>query len=215
MTLRPWIAVGALLAVLLSNGVLIWQERLLPPRPAPAVRRSDEPLRALRYTPATRRANFAVMGLTSALAEGAAARAERWTADEAALERVLDEGRRVLRPVFCPGPLPPPWAALEVLIAEEGGERRVVEPRRGLERQAWFATSGAVPLLYARLEQGSNRRADATLAGVSAVLVGREARAAQGEPVAPSPDSGAIAEYFGLMHVLTELANRDGGICAG
>ena len=87
-----------------------------------------------------------------------------------------------------------------------------------------FAVSG----VYNTLEL-TGRRPDATLMGVSAVLLGRERDVLEGNsPWSMSlfgawgfaslkqsqPSIERIAtEYFALMHLLTELANAQDGIC--
>ena len=89
---------------------------------------------------------------------------------------------------------------------------------------------GLVDAVYNQLERTEARKADATLMGVSALLLGREGDALDGNaPWATgmmgawgfkrlkkeSPTVEVIAiQYFSLMHYLTELANKRDGICS-
>jgi hypothetical protein len=125
--------------------------------------------------------------------------------------------------------IPQPYAAMQYLIREENGRRDVISVGDLLEFEAqpWYDRS-PVASVYQRMEVRQGRRADATLMGVSALLAGREADAIEQRSPFQSgllaggfdrltrdmPRVNTIAiQYFALMHYLTELSNKEGGIC--
>lgn len=216
MSPRSWMALSALIVAGLLNAVLLSQEHTLPPRPTAVSTVQEAPLRALQYVATRRRRNLLVMGFAPEWAERVGRRIERLAEDAERLQQRLVEGGAASERAFCPGELPQPYAALEVLVADTPAERRNVEIEAPLESRAWFAAAD-VPALHQRFEEGPRRAHDATVAAVAAVFAGQETSASRrGSFAVPDPDSDrgrAIAEYFARMHVLTELANRPGGIC--
>ena len=117
------------------------------------------------------------------------------------------------------------------LVVEDAGSRYVVQHQRTtiLEPQSWFEQS-LVPALYDEFERSKRRKADATLMGVSSVLLNQENEALRGASPWSMGVMGTwsfarlqtnspkitkmVIEYFGLMHYLTELANTNRGICS-
>lgn len=223
---------AAMFAVVLVNFVLVLQERLPAAVAGPDVARVDEVLRHLQYLPTTRRTNFKEMGMSDDLADATAKYVDRYTRKQAAFSALLTEQASLVSVAFCPGTaMPQPYAALQFLVLETNEVRDVVDPEmlREFEEQPWFATSSA-SAIYSKFEMTEGRQADATLLGVSALLVDREDDALNGyTPFAtgilgargwaplkkehPRIEMVAI-EYFSLMHYLTELANTRDGICA-
>lgn len=232
MTWRPWVIVACLMLGALVNGTLLGVEKIPTLDVGPELVKIEEPLRTLQYLPNNRRANFEIMGMTPDLADAAAVQISRWERQGERLVRLMEEQSPELTDVFCPSErLPQPYAALRYLVEEENGVRTVVDPikLRHYDTHEWYDRS-LVPALYDHFERTQNRKPDATLMGVSAVLVGREMDALDGTApwslglvgswgfsrlVKKQPRVQTVAiEYFALMHFLTEMANSQRGICS-
>lgn len=232
MTWRPWIVSAAMMLALMVNVVLMVQERLPEARSGPEVVRVEEILKHLKYLPSTRRNNFKEMGMTDELAEATAKYADRYARKEALFKGLLEEQAAMVGNTFCPGTeMPQPYAALEFLVKEENEKRDTIDPERlkEFEEQVWFQTT-QVQAVYNHFELTEGRYADATLLGVSSLLVSLEDDALDGlspfstgmlgsrgwaplKKQAPRVEVLAI-QYFSLMHYLTELANTRDGICS-
>ena len=133
---------------------------------------------------------------------------------------------------FCPSDkVPQPYSVLRYLLIEENERRDVIDVERviTLEEQPWYRIS-PVDGVYNQLERTDARKADATLMGVSALLLGREADALDGNAPWSTGMMGSwgfkklkredptiemlVLQYFSLMHFLTEIANSRDGICS-
>jgi hypothetical protein len=231
---RPWLIVLALFVSLALNAALVIQEKVpeLEVDEDPQLRR--EPLRLLTYSSRQRRKNFEVMGLDEEHRDRAATIADRLHKQNAKRYRKMfeEQGLDVAR-TFCPttSGLPQPYDAMRYVVLEEGGQRDVIDGTNALflfEEQEWFGAAGA-DAVYNRLERRQGRRNDATLMGVSALLLGRENEAVNergpwstgflggGSFSTLESENPAIrqttAEYLALVHVLTEIANEPDGLC--
>jgi hypothetical protein len=232
MVWRPWLVVAALVAAFLVNGVLLLRERIPEPADKP-VEAQIEPLRHLEYRENNRRRNLTDgFGMDQALAERTGKQMEAYGKYKPQLAKLLKDHAEVVTEAFCPtDQLPQPYAALEFLVTEVNGRRDVIAPDRLVvfESQEWFQSDRAsIAGVYNALET-TGRREDATLMGVSAVLLGQERDVLEGNSpwstslfgtwgfAALKRDKPSIEqlamEYFALMHVLTELANGQDGIC--
>jgi hypothetical protein len=234
MIWRPWVVSSLLVLAVVFNSVLMYLERL----PTPEVRDElnklyDEPLRKLTYLPGNRRNNLKVMGMTDDLADAAANHAARFAPQTERFRKMLEEHSAEMTDILCPSEkLPQPYSMLAYLVYEDNAVRYVVDPgtMQKLERNSWFDTEN-IPGLYDAFERVENRRTEASLMAVAAVLLNREDAALEG--VSPwyrgrgigswgfqrlqnsEPRITALAiEYFGFMHFLTEIANEpQRGIC--
>ncbi len=232
MSWRPWIVAAAFIAVMMINLVLVVQERLPEAQGGPQVARIDEVLRHMQYTPATRRNNFKNMGMSPELAESAAKYIDRYTRKQPLFVQMLSEQAAMVGGAFCPGTgLPQPYAAAQFLVTDVNDRRDVVDPERlrEFEEQPWFIAS-PVQAIYTHFELTEGRFGDATLLGVSALLVSKEDDALYGYAPFSTGIMGArgwkplkkqhprveltAIQYFSLMHYLTELANTRDGICS-
>ena len=182
MTWRPWVVAAALFAAVMVNLILVFQERLPEAQGGPEVERVDEVLRHLQYSATTRRNNFKAMGMGPELADATAKYVDRYGRKEKAYKALLSEQAAMVGNAFCPGTdLPQPYAAMAFLIVEENEKRDVLDAERlrEFEEQEWFLT-GSVKAIYTRFELTAGRYDDATLMGVSAVLMQREDDALDG-----------------------------------
>lgn len=213
------------------NLALAWNEELPKPVTGDEVAKIDEPLRHIDYKPTNRRNNFKEMGMDDDLAHAVATRIDKYVNLKAKLVDLLQQQAAEVGDAFCPtAGLPQPYAATQFLVEEENDRRAVVDSGRlvRFEAHPWFDKSPVLQV-YTELESVEERRADATVMGVGALILNKEADVLDGA----SPWSRSIVgswgysalkrrypkvevmtiEYFSLMHFLTELANAPDGIC--
>jgi len=231
MRWRPWILSLALLGAVLFNVVLMAQERLPSTQEGPQVEDVEEVLKHLQYAPTSRRSNLIAMGMSEDLAEATATQIDRYKRLEPLFNELLTEQASDVGRAFCPSSgLPQPYAAMKFLVTGEDANRDVVDVQRLklFEAQPWYDLTPVSPV-YNKFELTSGRRKDATLMGVSALLIGKEEDALDGQspwstglvgswgwaPLRKTYPASEILviQYFSLMHYLTELANVRNGIC--
>jgi len=232
MIWRPVMVLLGVIVAVFANAVLISQERIPEPADKP-IEALEEPLRHIAYRIDNRRRNLIEsFGMGPDLAERTAARMEKVAKSKAQLQKLLKENASTVTEAFCPSDeLPQPYAALEFLVYEENNRRDVFQPDRMMvfEPQEWFNENrGLVSSVYREVEL-SGRKADSTLMGVSGVLLRRESDVLEGNSPWSKSVFGAwgfsqllkehasiealAIEYFALLHVLSELANAQDGIC--
>lgn len=234
MVRRALVIAFCLFVAVVGAGFLVYQEVIPDGQLRQQIEGFDEPLRHISYRATNRNSNFLDMGLPQPLADEATAEARKLDEHKKRLAKLLDEQALDIGRALCPRPskLPQPYAAMEFLVVQDGGERSVVNARKALfefETQSWFASESNVPSIYERLERNRNRRPDASLMGIAAILAMREADALNERgPWAKGLFGGSFetlegenpsirkktVEYFALVHVLTEIANDPDGICA-
>ncbi len=233
MTWRPWVIVLALFTSFVLNLVLVVQEIVPTAELGEEVERIDEPLKHVSYVAGMRRANFEEFGMDSKLADTTANLIANYgRAHGKRLEAMLEEQGPAVSRAFCSiggDQVPQPYAAMQFIVQEENGRRDVIPVGDLLEfePQPWFEKT-PVRSVYQKMEVRRDRRADATVMGVGALLASREADAiGQRSPfqvglmvggfdavTRDTPRVRQVAiEYFALMHYLTEVANKEGGIC--
>ena len=228
------VAIGfSMFVALVWAGANIYQERIPDGLVSSGPTGINEPLRHLQYRATNRNDNFQIMGLDETLADLATAEARKLDPMKKRFRKLLKNQALDIGKAFCPtsSDLPQPYAALEFLVLQDAGQRRVVNARNEIfafEAQNWFSESNPESV-YRSLEITQKRRADATLMGVTAILTAREQEAFNrrgpwGEGLFASGFAGVESETpairiktardFALMHLLTELANQNDGICA-
>lgn len=220
---------AALVVAFVVNVALIAFEDL----PAPARDQTIDavsPVGQLVYTPENRTQNLQVMGLDPALVNEANRQMSAMEDQRDRLRLLLEAQTAVAGRAFCGQALPPPYAALSVLVVQDNDRRSVL----GLERLARFEPAAfydpqLVTSLHDRFEFADPRKEQATVMAVGAVLTRREADALTGgapfslglggwglrrlEALDPTVRP-KLATYVAMMHVLTELATEPGrGIC--
>lgn len=234
ITMRPFAVVfGLVSAFVLLCGLAAREE--LPRRPSDDQTEAlEEPLRKLRFTASLRRDNFMTLGLSGEMADETAELAKRYMKNKQRFEKMLEDQAADVGIAFCPEPsqLPSIYGAMRFLVGEERNVRFVIDPDNELIRfneQPWFATSGSVRPVYDALETRKDRRRDATLMGIAAILTRREQEAINLEgPWSNSAFLGGsfdtvvdsnrsveqkAKEYLAIAHILSEIANRPDGIC--
>lgn len=238
MNWRPWVVAAVLMAAVIVNTALLGFEEVTAPGAAEgddiSVAATDQ-LATLRYSPNSRLANLKAMGLPDDIANDANDLATGLMQQrQKVLEKLLVDNNEVSTRVFCAGGgrLPQRYAALSVLVVDEDGVRRVIEPRSltTMEMQPWYDVA-QVPDVFREVELTPDRKADATAMAVAALLLSEEQRLLDGDSPWGSGLVGTwsmgrvlndygdrkirqkLVEYFALMHLLTELANGEGGLC--
>lgn len=234
MVRRALVIAFCLFVAIVGAGFLVYQEVIPDGQLRQQIQGFDEPLRRVSYRATNRNSNFVDMGLPQPLADEVTAEARKLDEHKKRLAKLIEEQALDIGKALCPNPgkLPQPYAAMEYLVVQDGGERSVVNARKALfefEQQSWYATDSNVPGVYERLERTQRRRPDASLMGVAAILAMREADAINERgPWAKGLFGGSFetlesenpsiriktVQYFALVHVLTEIANDPDGICA-
>lgn len=195
--------------------------------------KTDDPLGMLPYTAAARYENFKKYGLPTDMAKAANEKAGTIVKNRReVIKKLLDEQKEAAQKAFCKdAELPPRYAALSVLVVEEEGKRRVLDPKEisGWALQPWYLSS-PVADVYSAVEFDEPRKEDASVMAIAAVLAGAEPKAVNGEgrwgdgvfgwsfdnvlgDYAEANIRNTLIDYFALMHAIAELANEEKGIC--
>jgi hypothetical protein len=239
MNWRFFLFISTLLAMFVVNFFLIFGEAIPEiVNEESTIRVPEVSLRSIQYKMAQVRANLQKMGMslehadkTSDIAEGLYNKEK--TRDR--LQAMIKANEEFVAPAVCPSGqrVAQPYAMLELIVEEALGRRTVLPVNRITEfqKQSWYAGS-AVGQIYELIEKGTNRQPDATLMGVSALLLSKEQDAIKG--TAPWANSfmgrwgfsyllsnpktskieGMASDYFALMYVIVTLANDErNGIC--
>jgi hypothetical protein len=238
MTLRPWVLCAFLLGGIGLNAYLVLDERVAASEKH--VRHELEkadPLADLRFTRASRQVNLDRLGLADAELEQAlgllASLDDQEQIRREKIARYLDEAgdQNQLADVFCGGgQVHPRYAALAYLVKDEGGVRKAIDLGRvdGLDREAW-SRQAPIAQVYGDLELAQDRKPDATVMGVAAILLGREQdvlerRSHWGEGLLGGWDweglkkdepkiADQVIAYLALLHLTMEVATGEGGFC--
>jgi hypothetical protein len=236
MNWRPWVVAASLMLAVLLNGTLLAVEEVKPPdqKVDPTVKITDK-LATLRYSAASRISDFREFGLPDDLGQEAQQKAVALDKERGPLlDKLLKDNAEVATRTFCPGSsVPQRYAALGVLVFDDGEHRRVMHADEitALTVQDWYLTS-PVEDVYETVELNPDRKADATAMGVAAILLRQEDAVIEGtSPWGEGSYLNAwsmssvmstyqnekirnkLIDYFALMHLLTELANNEKGVC--
>jgi hypothetical protein len=238
MKFRPWILGAVLLGALGVNVYLVVGEPIAVGE-AEARHRAlqEDPLIDLPYTAASRSADFARFGLEGPLLSQAVERVkEQDTANRTLLQdRIQNVGDPDLfLKSFCRterGDLPPHYAALRWLVEDEAGRRAPISVARitSLEPQEWAGKS-PISEVYSTVELTEDRKPDATVMGLSAILLTRESdlierRSPWGQGLGGrwsfervrKENAGigdSVVEYLVLLHLTMEIVTGEGGFCS-
>lgn len=198
--------------------------------------REEDPLLGLRYTPGERRGNLTSYGLDEGLVDQVMQELDRLEKDKVdkKLEKAFAEAGdpQAVADALCGdgANLRPRYSAMEFFVQEDGGKRTVINMRRGgaLERQDW-AIDGPIAEVYRVVELSDSRESDATLMGVAALLLSQEQQVfdyqapwgrgllsqwSWDEVLERYPQvQDQVIKYFAVMHLATETAQKDEGIC--
>ena len=245
MTGRMIGSLAVLLLMLAANGYLIFlelregdngQNRIAPAQQQ--VRHDmarQDPLLNLRFAPSERQANFEAFGLPGPLVTQTLDTLSRL--DDRYQKRLGVAIDAVAEPeefadALCgrTSDLRPRYGALRFIVEESRGAREVIDMQRTTElaRQEW-SRADLILEVYGRLELGDDRKDDAPLMAIAAILLGKEREAIESLPPWDRSTLGTwswedvqaknpgidqrVREYFALMHLTAELAQAQGGAC--
>jgi hypothetical protein len=237
MSLRTWLSVAG---VFVSGGVCAYllstEEIATGDEVAEFVARKADPLIDMAFTSSNRKANFEAFGMDAELVTSALDMARRYE-DTGKVDRLRLLMKGATEPVeladaLCGADqsLRPRYGALRFLVAEVQGERRPVDLDRvsSLQREDWSKTSPIVAV-YNDAELAQDRKADATLMAIAAILAAQEQELLNGykpwgrglaatwswkqvKKKIPGIEKRTI-EYLVMMHLAVEVANEEAGIC--
>jgi hypothetical protein len=237
MTSRTLLIGGAFALLAGLHSYLILKEEIVSFEGASTISRSEQDaLLTIRYNATSRRENLRRFGLDDALTDRVVAQIEATEAEHGRrLEKLLKNAGdpQAVADGLC-GELSetrPRYGALPFVVEERGTERRVIDVGRisSIDAQPWAVTA-QISGVYGELEQaGEERQEDATLIAIAAILLGQEPAAIQrsapwgsalwgrwswGSVQERFPTAkGLMVNYFATMHLVVELAQREGGIC--
>ncbi len=243
MSARTWVVGAALVAFASVNVYLLWQEeqnyfsKLQTTAEGRVLAGETDPLLGLRFSSSQRETNLLAFGLSEAQTAEAMKRLRDYEDRYTDRIKFLFENagdRESLEQALCgQAGVRPRYGALRFLVEEEkNGSRRPINLQRAtkLEWQEW-SKAAPISAVYAEVELADERKEDATLMGIAAILAGREqdvleknspwgpgltqrwSFASVTEEVPGIEDK--LLKYFAAMHLIVELATNEAGICAG
>ena len=237
MTPRTLLAGGMIALMTGLHGYLLSQEQVWTFTEESEIARSEQdPLLTLRYIASARQENLRKFGLDDDLIERVVRRIETMQAEHGRrLTRLLKNAGdpQAVADALCGeiSSIRPRYSAMPFLVEESGGERRVLDLAKlqTIVAQPW-AESASIAGVYGEVElAGEDRREDATLMGVAAILLAEEGSVFEGQPPWGSGllatwsweevqerfprAKGLVVDYFASTHLVVELAQQEGGIC--
>ena len=237
MSLRTWLALASVPLVGGIYGYLMATEEIATgDEAATYVTKQTDPLVDTNYTSSQREKNFKAFGMDEAMVANALDMARRYQ-DNGKVDRLRLLMANAAEPTeladaLCGqgSQLRPRYGALRFLVTDAKGERTPVDLDRvsDLQRGEWSKTS-PISAVYNEAELAQDRKADATMMAVAAILTGQEQELLNGykpwgrglaatwswkqvKSKYPGVEK-RVTEYFVLMHLAVEVANEDGGIC--
>jgi hypothetical protein len=237
-----WIALTGV--VLLGvDGFLLYNEQITPADAmTKAESRAQDPMIDMKYTASAREGNFARMGFSpeevSTIVATVKSYEQRWavTDPERDLVSVRIEATSdvdALITAFCGtgSTLPVRYAAMPFLLDDQGGQLKTVdfEAVSALPMNDW-GKEARLQAVYEKLELVEDRKEDATRMGLAGVLARAEQAVLDEEApwgrglFAGWSWDGVVKKYPGvqqrtlnyaaILHLVLEVAHREGGICA-
>lgn len=243
MSARTLLVAGALLLIGMLNLYLLMQEeenyfaKLRTTADGRVLAGEVDPLLNLRYSTSQREDNLLAFGMDEELAAEVGTRIrdyeDRYTDRIKYLFENVEEPEALEDALCGQAGVRPRYGALRYLIeAEKDGSRRPINLQRA-SQLTWQEWSKGAPIgaVYAELELAEERKPDATLMGVAAILTARERDVLEkNSPWGPGltqrwswPSvqeeepgvSDKVVKYFAAMHLIVELATAEDGICGG
>lgn len=237
MSMRTWLAASS---VFIMAGIyaylLSMEEIVVGDERSDTVKQVKDPLIDLAYTAASRAKDFEAFGMPEPMAKRAVDMARRFedTGKVDRLRLLMDQAPEPteLADALCGqgSQLRPRYGALRFVVAEVQGQRRPVDIDRvsSLQREDWASVSPIVSV-YNDAELVQDRKADATLMAVAAIMTQQEGELLNGYKPWGRGLAGTwswdkvkekfpgveehVLQYFVTMHLAVEIANEEGGLC--
>ena len=215
MTLRSFMALGALAILMGINGFLLykeytWHDEYKGIAPPEFKKRIDavkgDPLQDLKPIKANRQANLEAMGLTPEMVKKALKKMD--DLDETQGERfriLLDDvdPETELIDALCgqTQDVRPRYGALRLMVEDIEGKRMPIKLARatGIKRQSWSKVA-PIDEVYRQAELGEERQPDATLMAVASILLNREPDLLEGR----RPFGRSLASSWSWKTVVSE-----------
>ncbi len=237
MSLRTWLSLATLVLVGGVSAYLLTNEKITQGDQTPDFQaRQTDPMVEMAFTAASRKRNFEQFGLDEEMVKAALDLARRYedTGKVDRLRLLMDNASAPtdLAEAIC-GRSPqirPRYGALRFFVALVQGERRPIDIDRVSTLQ-WEPWSKAAPIatVYDQAELAEDRKPDATLMAIAAILTAQEQELLNGykpwgrglaatwswkqvKQKFPGIEKRCL-DYFVIMHLAVELANAEGGIC--
>ena len=243
MSARTWMVAGSLLLLGGLNLYLLYEEEenyfaeLKTTADGRVLSGEVDPLLNLRYAASQRESNLAAYGMDERLAGDVGTRIrdyeDRYTDRIKYLFENVEDPEALEDALCGQAGVRPRYGALRYLIeVEKDGTRRPINLQRAsqLEWQDW-SKGAPIGAVYAELELAEERKPDATLMGVAAILTARERDVLEkNSPWGPGltqrwswaavqeEEPGVrdkVVKYFAAMHLVVELATAEDGVCGG
>ncbi len=232
----------ALVVALAVNVVLAMGEQIAPPDARTKVEaRQADPLFGMQHAAATRQGNFQQMGLApeevQAAMKAAAAWEQRWHVKDPSQDLVsarieAAEDSDALVTAFCGtgSSLPVRYAAMAWLLTEQAGALVPVnmEEIGALSVQPW-SRAARIQAVYEDADLAPERKEDSVRMALAAILAhdeqtlldhaspwGRALFAGWSWQDVQKKHPGIrqrVVDYVAVMHLVLEVANREGGLC--
>ena len=235
MNLRSWLIVVGIVAMSILNGFLISNEHIERTVERDVVVDYEDRLGDLIYMESERENNFRKFGFDEGdlkKIRGEFKRLKRST-DQFAARLKEAEDVVLMTEVFCPRDVKsvrPRYAAARILIKESGGRRVVIDPKKDIEfvEQDWTLPLSLLDI-YENIEKTKEELPYSSTMTISALLTkNEEALQRRSEPWGYLLDNSwnwpevqeefprikeELIKYFVLMHLVTEIANSENGLC--
>lgn len=236
MNLRSWLIVVGIIAMCILNVFLISNEHIEESIKKEMVGDYEDRYGNLIYTKAERENNLKDFGLDEQAIKRTLkqiGKYERRYKDNFPSRITESQELPLMAEIFCPRDVKavrPRYAAARLLIKEKNNKRMVIDPKidTDLSEQTWTKSISFLDL-YENIEKTKDRPPYSTVMFIAALLTkNEELLSRREEPWGRTlnnswnwnavqeqyPDVGAeLINYFALMHLFTEIANDEKGVC--
>ena len=236
MNLRSWLIVVGIIAVSILNVFLISNEHVEVSIEKELVGDYEDRYGNLIYTKSEREENFKKFGLDEQSIKRTIKQLGKYERryKEPFRARLTDSKNiELMTEIFCPRDVKsirPRYAAARLLIKEKSDKRLVIDPKKDveLEEQKWTKSLSFLDI-YESVEKTKEELPYSTIMVIAALLTkNEESLYRREEPWGRVLDGSwnwnsvqeeysdvgtQLIKYFALMHLLTEIANDEKGVC--
>ena len=233
MALRTWLVLGTMAVTITASVFLIVNEDITKSEAdLREDQRKTDPHQDMKYTAASRKANFVAFGMDEDMAQRTVDKIDKLDSERLyAFLRNADESS-AMADALCGSTRQrrPRYGALEFLVEQEDDKRQTISLLEvsTLKRQEWTKTA-PIQRVYETADLARPPEPDSTIMAMAAIFTQNEETLLKGnspwgattlsrwswEKVKEDNPGieNRLVEYFALMHLTVELARGDGGIC--